>query len=564
MDTFKSPNLAHTRILVVDDHTSTATTLARAISQLGPEIEAISANSGEIALELVRENPVNILITDMIMPGINGLELIEKLQTHPKSRPGYTILMTAYDVPGLKISAQRLMVNEVIIKPIRPERVCQIIIKALEDLAGATIPPVVKAQPRLKILVVDDLPDNISLLTRYLQNEGYLSISATNGDEALAKTRAEMPDLVLLDMNMPIKDGFETLQEIRSDPAIGHIPVIILTAARLEPMDMQSALNMGADDYVTKPFDRRELFARIRTRLRVKEAEDVIRRRNKELNLLPEIGRELSARLDVDELIDVVLHRTVETLGAFQGHIILLEPKGKRHKTYRFAAGASDIETKLPDLSLLLAKMRDTRQGFVVSDAQKDNRWPVASQDITRSVVVVPLLGRFDLLGLLVLVHEQCGYFSQEHILLLQAIASQAAIAIENAQLFVSMKQERQRLNAVLQCAADATMMFDVARNLSLFNTAAKKLFKNDEIKLGQPLIVGTGYDALIDLMKEAEFTTSPQICEITWPDNRCFTALVTPIEGGYVAALHDISTSNKLDHVNSEFIASASRDIGN
>ena len=80
-----------------------------------------------------------------------------------------------------------------------------------------------------------------------------------------------MPDLILLDVNMPGKDGFEVLKEMRADPAIEHIPVIILTAARLDPLDMQTGLNLGADDYMTKPFDRRELLARIRTKLRSKE-----------------------------------------------------------------------------------------------------------------------------------------------------------------------------------------------------------------------------------------------------------------------------------------------------
>ena len=78
--------------------------------------------------------------------------------------------------------------------------------------------------------------------------------------------RSELPDMVLLDVNMPHKDGFAVLEEIRSDPVTQHIPVIILTAARLEPSEVQSGLNMGADDYVTKPFDRRELLARIRTK----------------------------------------------------------------------------------------------------------------------------------------------------------------------------------------------------------------------------------------------------------------------------------------------------------
>ena len=141
---------------------------------------------------------------------------------------------------------------------------------------------------------------------------------------------------------MPNKDGFEVLEEIRSDPAVQHIPVIILTAARLDPSDIQSGLNLGADDYVTKPFDRRELMARIRTKLRVKEAEEAMRLRNRELNLLPEIGKDLSARLDIDELSTVLLKHTVETLGAFLGYLVILNDKGPYQKTYQLADTSCD------------------------------------------------------------------------------------------------------------------------------------------------------------------------------------------------------------------------------
>jgi DNA-binding response OmpR family regulator len=172
--------------------------------------------------------------------------------------------------------------------------------------------------------VADDRPDNVTLLARYLEYEGYDQVTAMDGIDALNKVRDELPDLVLLLVNMPNKDGFEVLEDIRADPAIAHTPVIILTAARLDPADVQSGLNLGADDYVTKPFDRHELMARIRTKLRVKEAEDVIRRRNRELNLLPEIGKELSARLDIKDLANVLLKRTVETLGAEHGRLLIL------------------------------------------------------------------------------------------------------------------------------------------------------------------------------------------------------------------------------------------------
>src|SRR5689334_20496567 len=88
------------KILVVDDHPSTATTLARALSQLGSKVEVRSATSGQEALEQAKGWSVDILITDMIMPEMTGLELIEKLQSHPLGRPTFTFLITAYDVPG--------------------------------------------------------------------------------------------------------------------------------------------------------------------------------------------------------------------------------------------------------------------------------------------------------------------------------------------------------------------------------------------------------------------------------------------------------------------------------
>jgi CheY-like chemotaxis protein len=281
------------RILVVDDHPNTATTLARAISQLGEGVEVMSATSGKEAIEYANGGAFDVLITDMMMPGINGLELIERLQAHPGGRPAHNILITAYDVPGLKESARRLKVNEVIIKPVRPEHIYQIVSNILGGMGHTktVAPPAMEAHQPFKILIADDMPDNVTLLARYMQSEGYNYITAANGVEALEKIRAEMPDLILLDVNMPQKDGFAVLEELRSDPEIQYIPVIILTAARTNTGDVQSGLNLGADDYVTKPFDKRELFARIRTKLRVKEAEDAIRRRNRELSVLPEIAK---------------------------------------------------------------------------------------------------------------------------------------------------------------------------------------------------------------------------------------------------------------------------------
>ena len=499
------------------------------------------------------------------MPEMTGLELIEKLQSHPAGRPAYTYLVTAYDVPGLKVTAQRLKVNEVIVKPVRPERICQIAVNAIEEMKHSSKPvkKVSEGKKKFKVLVADDKADNVTLLTRYLEYEGYENVTASDGLETLNKVRDEMPDLVLLDVNMPNMDGFTVLQEIRSDPAIQHIPVIILTAARLDPADVQSGLNLGADDYVTKPFDRHELMARIRTKLRVKAAEDVIRRRNRELSILPEIGKGLSARTDINELLSIVLRRSVETLGAITGYALVVDQDGTPLKK---SFSTSDIEMEFPKLDEFFETAEKTHEGLIINDTRNDTRWQTGQFNLLHSAVIVPMFGRNSLLGLLVLAHEEADYFESAHLLLLQAIASQAAIAIENANLYTNSMREKKRLAAVLEYAAEAILMFDGQGRLCLLNPEGKKLFTDFTANLNQPLPKGHGYDALIQLLDDVNSSRGAKSSDITWPDQRTFNALISPIEagGGQIAILHDVTRFTDLDRVKNEFIATASHDLKN
>jgi DNA-binding response OmpR family regulator len=104
-----------------------------------------------------------------------------------------------------------------------------------------------------KIAVVDDHPHIVRLIQRELEQEGHDVITAADGEAALQKIRAEPPALVVLDVVMPGKNGFQVLRELKSDPATGEIPVIMLTV-RDQDADMTHGLNLGADWYLTKPF----------------------------------------------------------------------------------------------------------------------------------------------------------------------------------------------------------------------------------------------------------------------------------------------------------------------
>ena len=115
-----------------------------------------------------------------------------------------------------------------------------------------------------KILVVDDNPELRTLLKSYLKQEGYTVATAANGQDALFVARQEKPDLVILDLMMPEMDGYEFMRAFSRE---ADTPVIILTA-KLEENDKVLGLELGADDYVTKPFSMRELTARVRAMLR--------------------------------------------------------------------------------------------------------------------------------------------------------------------------------------------------------------------------------------------------------------------------------------------------------
>ncbi len=144
-----------------------------------------------------------------------------------------------------------------------------------------------------RILVVDDEPDLVHAVRLYLEMEGFLVFAASNGYEALEKVREKLPDLVVLDVMMPEMDGFETLKRIRE---AHHTPVIMLTV-RGEEADKVRGLQMGADDYVTKPFSQRELLSRIQAVLRRAE--------------MPPLVPKTALRIDDDLTIDFARNEVV-------------------------------------------------------------------------------------------------------------------------------------------------------------------------------------------------------------------------------------------------------------
>lgn len=126
-----------------------------------------------------------------------------------------------------------------------------------------------QTQKTIRILIVDDLEDNLFLLQAILTEEGFEVDSAKNGKLALAKIEASPPDLVLLDAMMPGMDGYEATRRIRQNKKLPFIPILLITA--YENANVPQGLELGANDFIRKPIDFDELMARIKAVLRLKQ-----------------------------------------------------------------------------------------------------------------------------------------------------------------------------------------------------------------------------------------------------------------------------------------------------
>lgn len=148
-----------------------------------------------------------------------------------------------------------------------------------------------------RILVVDDEKDIVDLIRYNLAKEGYEVLTAANGEEALKKAAAR-PDLIILDLMMPVLDGFETCRRLKSDPQRANIPIMFLTA-RSSEIDEVVGLELGADDYLQKPISPRKLVARVKTLLRRAETSQT------EAGDLPVLR---IAQLEIDRTTHTVRH----------------------------------------------------------------------------------------------------------------------------------------------------------------------------------------------------------------------------------------------------------------
>ncbi|MBI3415191.1 MAG: hybrid sensor histidine kinase/response regulator [Verrucomicrobia bacterium] len=173
-------------------------------------------------------------------------------------------------------------------------------------------PPSSARSLKPRILVVDDVVKNLQVVGTMLRNEGYDVMPAGSGAQALDRVRVRLPDLILLDLMMPEMDGLEICRRLKADPVLRTIPVIFLTASN-EMEHLVNGFEVGAVDYITKPFNAPELLARVRTHLELKLARERLKEMNEEKN----------------EFMGIAAHDSRNPLSAIKGYAEMVVEDGE-------------------------------------------------------------------------------------------------------------------------------------------------------------------------------------------------------------------------------------------
>ncbi|MCC6891298.1 MAG: response regulator [Anaerolineae bacterium] len=281
------------------------------------------------------------------------------------------------------------------------------------------------------VLVADDEPQTTIMLTRIFEREGYRVLSVYDGEAALQAAGEHNPDLILLDVQMPKKNGFETLKELRENPATSAIPTIIVTAKARQPSDIAYGLNLGADDFVQKPFDPRELLARASSKIRAHKLEEALQRRTQELEILLRVGEALNQHVNVAELLGLVPYLTLDLLPGSLSTIYQLDDQYNviqyqvQNKTF------SDHIVNNIDHAQLVHNFLNSSGSIFWNKAELG-----LGQDFpTGMAVSLQHGGKF--LGILMLVSNAKSFsYDGNHLRLFEGIGRQAALALRNAQLY--------------------------------------------------------------------------------------------------------------------------------
>jgi len=262
-------NLAHARVLIVDDNQTNRMVLIKNVESLGSRVDAVS--SGAKGIESLRNaqragDPYHIVLLDMQMPGMDGEQTARAIKSDPSMRDVKILILTSMGQRGDAVRLEALGCAGYLLKPVKQQMLFDAVVAVLTRKEE---PPQIitrhslseKRKNDLRLLLAEDNSINQKLAIVLLQKAGYSVDAVETGEQALERVRANHYSAILMDVQMPDMDGFEATRQIRAwEQSTGqHIPIIAMTAHAMAG-DRERCIDAGMDDYVSKPLEPRVLF----------------------------------------------------------------------------------------------------------------------------------------------------------------------------------------------------------------------------------------------------------------------------------------------------------------
>jgi CheY-like chemotaxis protein/HPt (histidine-containing phosphotransfer) domain-containing protein len=262
------PDFKEIRALVVDDSSTNRFILHKILGTWGLNVE--DASSGKEALTILHEDPdrFNLLILDYQMPEMDGIEVVQTIRKDKKFSDLKILILSSWGRINVGLM-RKLKITETLVKPVKQSNLFNVLMKVLriDVLEEAPVDKqeidIVENRTHLKILLADDNPDGQKLARKFLENAGYVVDTFDDGKKVVDAFKEYHYDLILMDIQMPLMDGFEATKYIRKlEKGGGKTPIIALTAHAMKGY-REKCLENDMDDYITKPLSKKVLLSTV-------------------------------------------------------------------------------------------------------------------------------------------------------------------------------------------------------------------------------------------------------------------------------------------------------------
>jgi two-component system cell cycle response regulator len=255
------------RVLVVEDNSASLDLMVYLLKAFGHT--PLSARDGLEGIAAARREHPDLILCDIQLPGANGVEVCRQLKLDPALRSIPLVAVTAYAMVGDREKLLAEGFNGYLSKPISPQTFIADMAPYLpstrvERRVSATTTNRAPAKGNgATVLVVDNSPSNIKLSRSILESFGYRIIAANGVDEAMTLLRAQPPDVILSDLHMPVKDGFDFIQLVKADVELRKIPFVLISSTVWGARERVHGLSLGAAEFIIRPIEPQALIDQI-------------------------------------------------------------------------------------------------------------------------------------------------------------------------------------------------------------------------------------------------------------------------------------------------------------